>query len=207
MLPERFKLAVLPKTRKQFQVLKKLMNSRDVSEIVCATDAGREGELIFRRVYTLCGCKKPIKRLWISSMTDEAIKAGFRNLRDGQKYRNLALSAYARAEADWIVGMNFSRLFSIKCNDRLSIGRVQTPVLAMLVGRLREIEGFKPTPYWQLESKFESFSALWFCQQGERIIDKKRAEEIYQKCNNANSAIVVNVQKNRAKKIRLYYSI
>ena len=107
MLPAKFKLSVLSATKKQFNILKKLMNSKEVEEIVCATDAGREGELIFRRVYTLCGCKKPVKRLWISSMTDEAIKAGFRNLRDGQEYRNLALSAYARAEADWIVGMNF----------------------------------------------------------------------------------------------------
>lgn len=198
MIPNgRFKLTVLSNTKKQFNVIKKLMNSKDVTEIICATDAGREGELIFRRVYSVAGCEKPVKRLWISSLTDEAIREGFKNLKPEEEYRPLALSAYARAEADWLVGMNFSRLFTIKCNDLLSIGRVQTPVLAMLVQRRLEIENFKPTPYWQIEAKFVGFSALWFSKKdGDKIWDKEKALNIYEKCD-GKKAIVIKVQKKK----------
>lgn len=199
MIPDgKFKLTVLPDTKKQFQILKRLMNSGDVTEVVCATDAGREGELIFRRVYALAGCKKPVKRLWISSMTDEAIRDGFRNLKPGENYLSLAYAAFARAEADWLVGMNFSRLLSIKCADKLSIGRVQTPVLAMLVQRRLEIENFKPEPYWNIEARTQGIKATWFEPPEYKtpvISSQDKARTITQKCQGQKARVIKVVQR------------
>ena len=130
MLPDDIPLRVIEKTKKQFGVVKKPMHRRDVSQIVCATDSGREGELIFRYIYKQAECKKPFSRLWISSMTDEAISEGFAHLRPGSDYDNLYESARCRSEADWLVGMNASRAYSIRYNAWLSVGRVQTPTLS-----------------------------------------------------------------------------
>ena len=135
MLPKHMKLVILKKTSKQFNEVKKQMNRGDVSEIVIATDAGREGELVARWIIEKVGVKKPIKRLWISSQTDKAILDGFKNLRDGKEYENLYRAAVCRAEADWLVGLNVTRALTCKYNAQLSAGRVQSPTLAMIVQR------------------------------------------------------------------------
>ena len=154
ILPETIPLKVLPKTKSQFYLVKKLMNAKDCESIVCATDAGREGELIFRYLYQMAGCDKPFFRLWISSMTDSAIKEGFSSIKPGGAYDALYDSARCRSEADWLVGMNASRAFSIRYDALLSVGRVQTPTLALLVKRHHEIAAFVPKAYWTVEADF-----------------------------------------------------
>jgi len=161
MLPEKLKTKVLPKTRSQFSAVKKLMLSADVTELICATDSGREGELIFRYIYRQAGCKKPVQRLWISSMTDAAIKEGFENLKPSSEYDALYASARCRSEADWLVGMNASRAFTLRYGALLSLGRVQTPTLALIVKRDNEIERFVPRDYWELTADFGDYTGLW----------------------------------------------
>ena len=161
MLPQKFKLAVRkiktkdgfvedPAVRKQLDTIKKLFD--EATEIIVATDAGREGELIFRYIYYYLKCKKPFKRLWISSQTDEAIKDGFRNLKPGTEYDTLFNSAHCRSESDWLVGMNATQALSISAGNRsvLSLGRVQTPTLAMICARFLEIKNFVPQTYYQI---------------------------------------------------------
>ena len=148
IIPSKYKYEVVKATRGQFNTLKKLMNSKEVEEVINACDAGREGELIFRLVYEQAGCKKNIKRLWISSMEDVAIKEGFKQLKDGKEYEALYRSALARSKADWLVGMNMSRLYSLIYNQNYSVGRVQTPTLAMIVKRDDEITAFKKEKYY-----------------------------------------------------------
>ena len=142
IIPDEIKIKAIKNTSEQLKILTSLINMDSVEELICATDSGREGELIFRYIYTITKCKKPFKRLWISSMTDDAIKDGFDNLKDGKDYDNLYFSAKCRSEADWLVGINASRAFTLKFNTLLSIGRVQTPTLAILVERHKEIEKF-----------------------------------------------------------------
>ena len=144
ILPEDIPLKVLPATRSQFAIVKKLMNDKDTAEVICATDAAREGELIFRYIYRMAGCKKPVRRLWISSMTDAAIRKGFAELRPAADYDALYESARCRSLADWLVGMNASRAFTLRYGALLPMGRVQTPTLALLVKRDREIAEFVP---------------------------------------------------------------
>lgn len=150
MLPDKLQLVVISQTGKQYQAVKKLIHRQDVNEIIIATDAGREGELVARWILLKAGSKKPIKRLWISSVTDKAIKEGFDRLKDGREYDNLYYAAVARAEADWIVGMNASRALTCKFNAQLSCGRVQTPTLAMIAAREEEIKGFQSRKYYGL---------------------------------------------------------
>ena len=154
IMPESIPLRVLSKTKAQFSVLKKLMQSADTAELVCATDSGREGELIFRYIYAQAGCKKPWKRLWISSMTDEAIRAGFAGLRPGHDYDRLYDSAKCRSEADWLVGMNASRAYTLQYGALLSVGRVQTPTLALICARDAEIAAFVPQDYYEVHALF-----------------------------------------------------
>ena len=151
ILPERFLYEVSAGTRKQYQILKTLMERSDVTSLVCATDAGREGELIFRLVYTQARCKKPFERLWISSMEDAAIRDGFEKLKDGTSYDLLYEAALCRERADWIVGMNATRLFSCLYGQTLAVGRVMTPTLAMVVMRDAQIAAFKPEPFWTVQ--------------------------------------------------------
>lgn len=184
ILPERMQLKVLPRTRAQFAVVKKLMNSREIRSIICATDSGREGELIFRYIYEMAGCQKPVERLWISSMTDEAIRAGFAALRPGSRYDALYRSARCRSEADWLVGMNASRAFTLRYGALLSVGRVQTPTLAMLVSRRREIDRFVPRPYWMVQADFGEYQGVWYDpsrEDGKRIPDEQQARAIADK--------------------------
>ena len=147
IVPDRWQTAVSEGKEKQFDILCALMNRADISTVVCATDAGREGELIFRFVYELAGCEKPFKRLWISSMEESAIRKGFENLKDGSEYDGLYHSALCRARADWLVGINATRLFSTMYGKTLSVGRVQSPTLAMLTERQGKISGFTKEKY------------------------------------------------------------
>lgn len=183
MLPKKMDLEVIKQTGKQFSAVRRLLLSDEVSEIVIATDAGREGELVARWIIMKSGCRKPIKRLWISSQTDKAIRDGFAHLEDGRKYDNLYYSAQARAEADWYVGLNATRALTCKFNAQLSAGRVQTPTLAMIVNREEEIRRFTPVQYYGINVYFKNFSSVW--QNGEKkLFDKSKAEEIYAKIKN-----------------------
>ena len=161
MIPEKTKLSIIKNSKKQFYTVKELMERKDVSEIIIATDAGREGELVARWIIELTRAKKPLKRLWISSVTEKAIKEGFSKLQDGNKYINLYNSAQARAEADWLVGINATRALTLKHNTPLSLGRVQTPTLAIIQQREDEIRSFVPKPFFGLKADFEGFSSVW----------------------------------------------
>ena len=165
-------------TRKQFGILKKLMAREDVASLVCATDAGREGELIFRLVYHKAGCRKPFERLWISSMEDAAIKEGFENLRSGTKYDALYEAALCRERADWIVGINATRLFSTLYGQTLNVGRVMTPTLAMAVMREAAISTFKPEPFYTVQIGLDGFTAV-----SERFKTKAVAEAVKRSCS------------------------
>ena len=165
ILPETIPLKVIPQTKSQFSIVKKLINDKETDSLICATDAGREGELIFRYIYEKAGCKKPFRRLWISSMTDEAIREGFREIREGKDYDGLYESARCRSRADWLVGMNASRAFTLKYDALLSVGRVQTPTLAILVKRRKEIENFKPEGYCTLTADFGDYRGTYFSEK------------------------------------------
>ncbi|WP_437580875.1 DNA topoisomerase 3 [Sorangium sp. So ce887] len=154
MLPAQFPLVVLPGTRAQFEIVRKILGRRDVERVVCATDAGREGELIFRYLYEAAACKKPVERLWISSLTPDAIRDGLRRLRDARSYDGLADAARGRSRADWLVGMNLSRAYSLVFDQDLSVGRVQTPTLSMVVERELAIRRFVPEPYLEVVATF-----------------------------------------------------
>lgn len=162
ILPEDIPLKVIASSRDQYKVVKELINAATTDRVICATDAGREGELIFRYIYQKSGCRKPFQRLWISSMTDEAIAEGFRTIQPGEKYDGLFHSAQCRSQADWLVGMNASRAFTLQYDTLLSVGRVQTPTLAILVKRRKEIENFKPEEYATLTADFGDYKGVWF---------------------------------------------
>ena len=179
ILPEKIPLKVISATKTQFSKVKKLMNDKETDSLICATDAGREGELIFRYIYEMAGCKKPFDRLWISSMTDEAIREGFSAIRPGSDYDGLYESARCRSRADWLVGMNASRAFTLKYDALLSVGRVQTPTLAILVKRRKEIEDFKPEGYCTLTADFGDYRGIWFSANNDpdtHIRTKEEAE-------------------------------
>ena len=174
MLPNQMKLTVLKKTSKQFYEVKKLLNRNDVDEIIIATDAGREGELVARWAIEKAGAsKKRIKRLWISSQTNKAVLDGFKNLKDGKEYYNLYKAAVCRAEADWIVGLNVTRALTCKYNAQLSAGRVQSPTLAMIVNREEEIKNFKPEDYFNIQGKAKGFTLNWVSDKGSSNINKE----------------------------------
>ncbi|MFI3271262.1 MAG: DNA topoisomerase 3 [Pseudomonadota bacterium] len=154
MMPPKFKLQVIASTSDQFGVLQGLLHRDDVVDVVNATDAGREGELIFRRIYLVAESKKPVQRLWANDMTEEGLKKSLANLLPDADKRNLGLAAFARAEADWLVGMNYSRLFTVKTGNLVSVGRVQTPVLCILADRRRDVEHFVPQDFWTVEGTF-----------------------------------------------------
>lgn len=191
MLPKHMKLVVLKKTGKQFNEVKKLMNRDDISEIVIATDAGREGELVARWTIEKAGVKKPLKRLWISSQTDKAILDGFKNLKDGKEYENLYRAAVCRAEADWLVGLNVTRALTCKYNAQLSAGRVQSPTLAMIVQREEEIKNFKPKTYYTINAKTKGYNLSWINKDNNsRIFDEEFANKITSKVKGAEGEIV-----------------
>ena len=192
IIPTSFKTVVIKKTSKQFNTVKSQMLRNDVSEIVIATDAGREGELVARWIIDKCKAKKPIKRLWISSSTDKAIKDGFKNLKDGKQYEDLYYSAIARAEADWIVGINATRALSTKYNAQLSCGRVQTPTVAMVYKREEEIQKFIPKDYYGLTVEGPRFNLYWVDEKSnsQSSFNKDKIEKIKEKIENKNAEII-----------------
>ena len=189
MIPDQWRHAVKKETRKQYEILKTLMNDSKTADVVCATDAGREGELIFRLVYQMAGCKKPVKRLWISSMEDSVIEKGFQNLRDGSEFDPLYQSALCRSRADWLVGINFTRLFTILYKQRLTVGRVQTPTLAMLVEREARITAFQKEKYYIVHASDGQMDAV-----SEHITDKVVAMNIAENCK-GKSLEVISVEQ------------
>lgn len=191
MLPKRMELVVIRETSKQFNIVKSLLNRADVDELVIATDSGREGELVARWIIAKAGFKKPIKRLWISSQTEKAIRDGFNNLKPGREYDNLYKSAECRSEADWLVGLNVTRALTCKYNAQLSAGRVQTPTLAMIVQRENEIKRFVPKDYWTVSAKVKGFNIIWQDKNGHtQIFNKQQAEDIISKIKDQSGEII-----------------
>ena len=188
MIPEKWKFQVSQSTKQQFKILKELMTSSDVTEIICATDADREGECIFRYVYDLVKCRKPVKRLWISSLEESAIRDGFDKLKDGSAYDNLYQAGFCRAKADWLVGMNGSRLFSVRYNAHLNTGRVQTPTLAMIVKRDADIANFVKQKY------FTVVLDMGFPTESARIDEENTADMLASSCN-GKPVTVTDVKK------------
>ncbi|CUO31976.1 DNA topoisomerase III [Clostridium disporicum] len=198
MLPKHMKLTVLKKTGKQYNEVKKLMNREDVSEIVIATDAGREGELVARWIIEKAGVRKPIKRLWISSQTTKAILEGFNNLKPGKEYENLYKAAVCRAEADWLVGLNVTRALTCKYNAQLSAGRVQSPTLAMIVNREEEIKNFKPKDYFTIEGNSDGITLNWVNNDNNgRIFDEEYANKVFLNINNRIGEITNIIEKDK----------
>ena len=200
ILPDDWKYEVSAGTRKQFGILKKLMARDDVVSLVCATDAGREGELIFRLVYHKAGCRKPFERLWISSMEDSAIREGFENLRSGTEYDALYEAALCRERADWIVGINATRLFSTLYGQTLNVGRVMTPTLAMAVMREAAIAAFKPEPFYTVQIGLDGFTAA-----SERFKKKSDAEAVSKDCSVA--AVTKAERKEKSEKPPALYDL
>ena len=179
IVPQKWEYVPEKDKTKQFEVIRELMNRDDVDEIINACDAGREGELIFRTVYSLAGCTKTMKRLWISSMEDEAVREGMKNLRPGSEYDGLYRSALCRSRADWLVGINATRLFSILYHRKLNVGRVVSPTLSLIVQRECDIDAFKPELFYTIQLNCDNFTAL-----SERFKDRNEAEQILNSCEN-----------------------
>ena len=200
MLPKKMELVVIKQTAKQYQAVKSQLFRSDVGEIIIATDAGREGELVARWILEKSGCRKPIKRLWISSVTDKAIREGFAHLKDGRQYQNLYAAAVCRSQADWLVGINATRALTCKYNAQLSCGRVQTPTLAMIAKREEEIRKFRPQEYYGITVKAGDIDWIWQEEKSGsgRTFSKEKAHEI-QKAVQGQSLKVYSVEK-KAKK-------
>ena len=201
IVPANWKYKIPRDKYSQFETLKKLMHRADVSDVINACDAGREGELIFRNIYQMTGCSKPIYRIWISSMEDDAIKQGFRELKDGKEYDNLFAAARCREWADWLVGINATRLFSVLYHRTLNVGRVVSPTLALLVQREAEIGAFKPEPFYTAELDFGSFTAT-----SEKYKKKSEADAVIPK---ANEPVVVKsvTSKEKTEKAPALYDL
>ena len=202
ILPVDWQMVVGKDKKKQFDVLKKLLNAPDVTEVVNACDSGREGELIFRSVYELAGCQKPMKRLWISSMEDSAIRDGFANLRPGADYDGLYEAALCRAKADWLVGINATRLFSVLYHRTLNIGRIMSPTLALIVQREAEIDSFKPVPFYTVQLELPGLAV-----SGERMKDKAAAEQLRKSCQGASVVVKQVERKDKSEKPPALYDL
>lgn len=195
MLPDKMKLKVIKQTSHQYQVVKGLMNRGDIKDLIIATDAGREGELVARWIMEQAKWKKPFKRLWISSQTDAAIQEGFAHLKTGRDYDNLFAAAVCRAEADWIIGLNVTRALSCKYNAQLTAGRVQTPTLAMIVQREAEIKKFRPVDYWTIRADFGDYFGDWRDKNNQgRIFEQAQAVTIMEKVK-GKTGIIQDVKK------------
>lgn len=197
MMPEHMKLVVIRQTAKQYNAVKTQLFRKDVGDIIIATDAGREGELVARWILDKSGCRKPIRRLWISSVTDKAIRDGFHNLKDGREYNDLYRAAAARAEADWLVGMNGTRALTCKYNAQLSCGRVQTPTLAIIAMREEEIRHFQPKEYYGITVNAGEILWTWKDQKSGslRTFHKEKAEEIREKIKDGALTIISVTKK------------
>lgn len=202
ILPANWKYTVSPGTKKQFIILTELMNRDDVDSLICATDAGREGELIFRLVYHQCRCRKPFERLWISSMEDSAIRDGFCHLKPGTEYDALFEAALCRERSDWIVGINVTRLFSVLYRNTLNVGRVMSPTLALTVMREAAIAAFISEPFYTVKIQMDGFTA-----SSERIKSEVEAEKLAADCKEASAVVAKVERKNRKEKPPLLYDL
>ena len=214
ILPERFKVRVNNKTREQFDLVKGLMRDPSVTEVVNACDAGREGELIFAYLYGLSGCKKRVLRLWISSLTREAIRAGFDALREGAAMKPLEDAARSRGEADWIVGMNATRAYSVRFGGHgnvLSVGRVQTPTLKLLVDREKAIQDFEPEKFWTVHARFSreahTYDGVWFKKKNNRLSEREAADKIAEKVRGGTGTVRKAQKKTSTEKPPLLYDL
>lgn len=192
ILPEKWQFAINKGKENQYKVVSGLMNRNDITEIINGCDAGREGELIFRFVYNMCGCKKPYFRLWISSMEESAIREGFNNLKDGREYDNLYNSALCRAKADWIIGINATRLFTSLYRKHLNIGRVQTPTLAMIAERDSKISMFRKEKYYTVEIDGGNIKAV-----SDKISDKDEAQNLQAACHERQAVCISAVKEKK----------
>ena len=208
ILPARMETKVIKKTKSQFLTVKKLMNDKETGDIICATDSGREGELIFRYIYEQAGCRKPVRRLWISSMTDEAIRAGFDSLRPSADYDALYASARCRADADWLIGMNATRAYTIRYGVLLSIGRVQTPTLSMLVRRRREIDAFVPQVYYLVNADFGDYKGVYIDAKGEKkIATEEDAQAIAARVRGQQASVLEATREHKSLPPPLLYDL
>jgi DNA topoisomerase III len=202
IIPDSWQYSVGRDKKKQLDLLSNLMRREDVTEVINACDAGREGELIFRTVYQLAGCKKPMKRLWISSMEDNAIREGFEQLRDGSEYDNLYAAALCRSKADWLVGINATRLFSVLYHRTLNVGRVVSPTLSLLVQREAEIKAFQPEPFYTVKLNTKDFSV-----SGEKHKNKQDAEKLKESCTGSTAVVRGVEQKEKSEKAPALYDL
>ena len=202
ILPEHWRFTITKGKREQFDVLRTLLRQEDVTEVINVCDAGREGELIFRTVYCMAGCTKPMKRLWISSMEDSAIREGFANLRPGTDYDGLHQAALCRAKADWLVGINATRLFSVLYHRTLNIGRVMSPTLALIVQREAEIDTFKPVPFYTVTLELPGFTV-----SGERMADEAAAQQLKTACQGATAIVKKVERKDKSEKPPSLYDL
>jgi DNA topoisomerase-3 len=194
MLPEQMRLKVIRESAHQFRAVAGLMKRSDIGDLIIATDAGREGELVARWIMKLAGWRKPFRRLWISSQTDAAVKDGFAKLKPGSAYDPLFQAARCRSEADWLIGLNVTRALTCKHDTQLSAGRVQTPTLAMIVGREQEIKSFIPQDYWTVNADFGDYRGRWRDSHGNsRLFSKARADEILAKTQ-GHSGVVAEAE-------------
>jgi DNA topoisomerase III len=207
IIPDKMGLKVIKQTSHQFKAIEHLAERKDVGEFIIATDAGREGELVARWILQRINWKKPIKRLWISSQTDRAIKDGFKNLKPGKQFEDLYESAVCRAEADWLIGLNVSRALTTKFKDPLSAGRVQTPTLAMVLEREDEINKFVPKDYWTIQAKVGSLNAEWELKGEKRIFSKEKAEQIQKKLSNKKAELKSLDRKQKSEPQPLPYDL
>ncbi len=202
IIPDSWQYSVGRDKKKQLDLLSDLMRREDVTEVINACDAGREGELIFRTVYQLAGCKKPMKRLWISSMEDNAIREGFEQLRDGSEYDNLYAAALCRSKADWLVGINATRLFSVLYHRTLNVGRVVSPTLSLLVQREAEIKAFQPEPFYTVKLDTGDFTAV-----SEKMKEKPDAEKLKESCTGSTAVVRSVEQKEKSEKVPALYDL
>ncbi|HRU97211.1 MAG TPA: DNA topoisomerase, partial [Ruminococcus sp.] len=199
MIPDKWLFQVTDSTKAQYNILKELMNSESVTEIICATDADREGECIFRYVYNMARCRKPVKRLWVSSLEEKAIRKALTSMKPMSVYDNLFNAGYARARADWLVGMNSSRLFSVRYGGKLNIGRVQTPTLAMIVQRDAEVNGFVKQKYYTADLNCGAFTL-----SSAMIDDEKSADTLVSACDGGTvtiSSVKREIKNDKAPKL------
>ena len=202
MLPKKMELVVIKQTAKQYQAVRSQLFRGDVGGVIIATDAGREGELVARWILERSGCRKPVKRLWISSVTDKAIREGFAHLKDGRAYQDLYAAAVCRAQADWLVGINATRLFSVLYRRTLNIGRVMSPTLALIVQREAEIEAFQPEPFYTVALELPGFTAV-----GARMKDKTAAKELQTACRGGSAVVKQAQRKEKSEKPPALYDL
>lgn len=194
IIPKPFKLVPIKQSMKQFNAVKSQLQRGDVKDVIIATDAGREGELVARWILEKTNTRKPVKRLWISSVTDKAIKDGFNNLKDGKAYENLYAAAVARAEADWVVGINATRALTVKYNAQLSTGRVQTPTLAMIAEREKQIRNFQPKPYYGMQAITDKAAFTWTDGNSTQSFDKDKIDRLFNKLQNTHEGTVTDIK-------------